>query len=180
LRHSLSEADRAILSEVDGNSSVEPIRQDVIVGIGPERAFNLFTEEMGTWWPVDEYSRAFNEFADQGLRVIRLEFQPRLRGRILEHLSDGRVLPWAEVVDWQPPHRLVMAWVPHSLPEPPTEVVVTFTAQSEGTLVEVEHRGWDRLSPGFREAMYDLYARGWVFTLGRFGAAAAQQPTFRD
>jgi uncharacterized protein YndB with AHSA1/START domain len=159
--------------EPRGGVSVEPIRQTVTVRSAREAAFDLFTEGMGTWWPVDEYSRAVSEFAADGVRVTRLEFQARMGGSILEHLSDGRVLLWAEVVAWEPPHRVVLAWRPHSLPEPPTEVDVSFTQQADGTtLVEMEHRGWEGLSEGFREELYGIYARGWVTTLDRFAHLA--------
>src|SRR2546427_3756171 len=73
---------------------VEPIRQTVTVRSDPERAFNLFTELMGTWWPVEAYSRAVSEFEGDEIQVLRLEFQAFMGGRILEHTSDGRILPW--------------------------------------------------------------------------------------
>jgi uncharacterized protein YndB with AHSA1/START domain len=150
---------------------VEPISRTVTVRSSPERAFRLFTEQMGTWWPVDQYSRAVSEFARDGVTVDRLEVQARMGGSILEHLSDGRVLPWGEVAAWEPPHRVLMAWRPHSLPEPSTELEVTFTAKGDGTLVELEHRGWERLSGEFRASLYDVYVRGWKTTLASFVAA---------
>jgi uncharacterized protein YndB with AHSA1/START domain len=156
----------------DERGQVEPIRRTVTVSCPPDRAFSLFTEGMGTWWPVESYSRAVREFADQHLEVVRLEFQARLGGSVLEHMSDGRTLPWAEVIAWDPPRRVVMAWRPHSMPEPPTELDVTFTADDGGTVVELEQRGWERLSEGFRDELYDIYVRGWVTTLDRFVAAA--------
>jgi uncharacterized protein YndB with AHSA1/START domain len=151
---------------------VQPIRQTVALRSDPERAFDLFTEQMGTWWPLDAYSRAVAELEGEDVEVARLEFEARLGGRILEHLSDGRILPWAEVVAWHPPHSVLMAWRPHSQPEPPTEVEVTFTPREGGTLVELEHRGWELLSEGFRQALYEIYARGWITTLGCFASAA--------
>jgi uncharacterized protein YndB with AHSA1/START domain len=151
---------------------VEPIRHTLILRCTPERAFSLFTEDMGTWWPVEAYSRAVSEFAGEGVVVDRLEFQARNGGWILEHMSDGRTLPWAEVIAWDPPHRVVLAWRPHSLPEPPTELEVMFAVHGDGTLVEVEHRGWELLSDGFREEMYEIYVRGWITTLERFAATA--------
>jgi uncharacterized protein YndB with AHSA1/START domain len=129
--------------------------------------------QKGTWWPVHDYSRAVSEFQADNVRVERLEFQARLGGSILEHMSDGRVVPWAEVIVWDPPKRVVMAWRPHSSPEPPTEVDVTFTPQGDGTVVELEHRGWERLSEAFREGLYDIYARGWITTMRLFASAAA-------
>jgi hypothetical protein len=60
------------------------------------------------------------------------------------------------------------------MPEPPTEVEATFTAQGNGTVVEVEHRGWEGLSEGFRGQLYEVYVRGWITTLERFAAFADQ------
>jgi uncharacterized protein YndB with AHSA1/START domain len=155
------------------DEQVDPIREVVTVRCPPERAFALFTQGMGTWWPVGSYSRAVSEFAHEGVAVTRLEFQPRLGGSILEHLSDGRVASWGEVIAWHPPHDVRMAWRPHSKPEPPTEVAVTFAPLEDGeTVVELEHRGWERLSPAFREELYGVYVRGWVTTFQLFAAAA--------
>jgi uncharacterized protein YndB with AHSA1/START domain len=151
---------------------IDPIRRTVTVRGDPERAFELFTAGMGTWWPVDEYSRAVSELAADNVRVTHLEFQARQGGSILEHLSDGRNLPWGEVTGWNPPQRVVMAWKPHSLPEPPTEVEVMFEPLADETAVQLEHRGWERLSDGLREGLYEIYARGWGPTLERFAATA--------
>src|SRR3989442_9288033 len=143
----------------------------------PERAFELFTEHMGTWWPVDAYSRAISEFADEDVHVARLEFQARMGGSLLEHLSDGRILPWAEVTAWHPPHDLLMAWRPHSMPEPATELEGTFAAREAGTLVEIDPRGWERLSEDFGQGLYEIYSRGWNTILDCFAAAADRAAT---
>jgi uncharacterized protein YndB with AHSA1/START domain len=128
---------------------------------------------MGTWWPLEGYSRAVSELASEGVTATNLEFEPRLGGSIVEHLSDGRTLPWAEVVAWRPPEHVVLAWRPHPRPEPPTELTVSFTALEDAlTNVELAHGGWDRLSPGFLDEMYSLYVRGWPDTLDLFVAAA--------
>jgi uncharacterized protein YndB with AHSA1/START domain len=151
---------------------VEPIRRGVTVRCPSERAFEVFTEEMGRWWPAGTHSRAAVE--SEGLEVERIEFQGRVGGQVLEHMSDGRTLPWAEVLVWEPPRRFVLAWRPHSRPQPPTEVEVTFTPRGDGTLVELEHRGWERLTEDFRD-LYADYSGGWIQTLGRYAAAANQQ-----
>jgi uncharacterized protein YndB with AHSA1/START domain len=127
---------------------------------------------MGAWWPLESYSRAVSEFAHEDVAAEKLEFQARAGGSVLEHLSDGRVLPWAEVIDWRPPHRVVLAWRPHSSPEPPTELDVTFAGRDGDTLIEVEHRGWERLSASFRATLYEVYQRGWITTLERLVAFA--------
>lgn len=152
------------------------MHQTVTVQCPHALAFELFTEGMGTWWPIDSYSRAVSEFQNTDVKAVRLEFQARLGGAILEHMSDGRVLPWAEVVAWDPPRRVALEWRPHSMPEPPTEVEVRFVARGRDTLVKLDHRGWDRLSEDFRAELYGLYDRGWPTTLELF-AAAARRPT---
>jgi uncharacterized protein YndB with AHSA1/START domain len=158
---------------IDEGALVEPIRETVSVPTDPQHAFDLFTLGMGTWWPVESYSRAVSEFEDEDVEVAELEFQPRMGGSILERWTDGRTLPWAEVIAWQPPQRVLLSWRPHSSPEPPTELEVTFSAgEGGGTLVVIEHRGWERLSEGFRRGLYELYVRGWPTTLRLFAAVA--------
>ena len=152
--------------------SSEPIRRTVTVACSAERAFDLFTAGMGTCWPVESYSRAASEFADEGVSVDRLEFQARLGGSVLEHMSDGRIMHWADVLGWDPPRSVLLAWAPHSMPEPPTELEATFGASGPKTVLELEHRGWERLSPQFREGLYDIYVQGWTFTLQLFADVA--------
>lgn len=154
---------------------VEPIRRSVTVRCAPERAFEVFTTEMTTWWPHASHSRAAMEFDDDpGLITTSIEFQGRVGGQVLEHMSDGRSLPWAEITVWEPPRRFVMAWRPHSRPQPPTDVEVIFTATPGGTEVVLEHRGWERLTEDYAE-LYASYGGGWVGTLGHFAEAANRE-----
>ena len=147
--------------------SLEPIRRSVTVACAPERAFRLFTEEIGDWWPVEVHSRAVDDFEGEGLKVERLEFQGRVGGRVLELMSNGQTLPWAEVLVWEPPSRFVLAWHPSFSARPPTEVEVRFSASGSGTLVELEHRGWEALGPS-AAGLNGSYAAGWIPTLERF------------
>lgn len=152
-------------------SGIEPIRASTSVSSPPERAFELFTERLDTWWPLRTHSRAASDFEGQDVEVERIEFQGRVGGQVLEHLSNGEVLPWAEVLVWDPPSRLVLAWKPSSTPHPPTELEIRFTPQGGGTLVELEHRGWERLGEIAEEARAS-YGTGWVLTLDRFRETA--------
>lgn len=152
--------------------STEPIVRSVSVRRGAEDTFRLFTEEIGSWWPVETYSRAASDFESQDVKVERVEFQTRVGGQVLEHMSNGQTLPWAEIVVWEPPLRFVLAWHPTFVEGPPTEVEVRFTGSGEGTLVELVHRGWERLGPGF-EQLRGTYVPGWAVVLDRFRDAAA-------
>ena len=151
-------------------TEVEPIRRSVTVEADPELAFEVFTARLDSWWPLEAYSRGIDE-AD-GATVERVEFQPFVGGRILEHLSNGDVLPWAEVIGWDPPHGFVLAWKPNANANPPTEFEVRFVADGEGTRVELEHRGWERLGPIALDARQG-YGEGWIKTLERFRTAVA-------
>lgn len=154
-------------------TTIEPIRRSVSVNLAPERAFTLFTDEMGTWWPLTSYSRAVDEYDKGTMKSERLEFQGRLGGRILEHLSNGEVVPWAEVLAWEPPARFVLAWKPNATDRPPTELEVHFVAEGTGTRVEVEHRGWERLGDDATRARTQ-YDNGWPMVLGLFVETAGR------
>ena len=40
-------------------TTVPPIVRTVTVSRPVEDAFRIFTEEFGSWWPLDAYSRAY-------------------------------------------------------------------------------------------------------------------------
>jgi len=147
--------------------SGEPIRRSVTVRCEQARAFRVFTEGIGSWWPVETLSRAGSEFEEEGVKVERVEFQAFAGGQVLEHMSNGQALPWAEVIVWDPPRSFTLAWKPHGRPTPPTEVEVRFTAQGARTLVELEHRAWERLGEGSEQIRVG-YAEGWGLPLERF------------
>jgi Activator of Hsp90 ATPase homolog 1-like protein len=153
--------------------SVEPITRSVTVRRDVEQTFRIFTEEIGTWWPVEANSRAARDFEGEDVKVERVEFQTRTGGQVLEHLSNGRTLPWADVLAWDPPRRFVLAWHPTFSERPPTEVEVRFMPSGDGTLVELEHRGWELLGSEV-EDLKGGYAAGWIMTLERFRAAVEQ------
>jgi hypothetical protein len=55
---------------------IESIRETVIVRSDPGRAFELFTSQMGTWWPVESYSRAVSEFENETSRSCGSSSRP--------------------------------------------------------------------------------------------------------
>ena len=155
-------------------TEVEPIRRSIAVAVAPDVAFENFTTRLDTWWPLEMHSRAVDEFEGEGLTVDRVEFQPRVGGQVLEHVSDGQVLAWGEVLEWEPPSRFVLAWKPNASPLPPTELEVRFLADGEDTRVELEHRGWERLGEIALEARSG-YGGGWARTLESFRDAVERE-----
>ena len=151
-------------------ATFEPIRRSVRVDRTQEDAFELFTERIGEWWPTEEFSRTADEEFGEGVKLERVVFEPRQGGRVYEVTWDGQEASWAEVLVYEPPSRIVLAWKPNDTDRPPTEVEVRFEPDAGGTRVELEHRGWERLGDLAAKARQG-YSDGWRTPLERFVAA---------
>lgn len=158
---------------------MDPIKRTVTVECSVDRAFRVFTEEMGTWWPLETHSIAVDQ--ELGMRAEGLAVDGREGGRIEEILADGSRRRWGRVLVWEPPHRVVLEWKPNDRPTPPTEVEVRFRADGNVTRVELEHRGWDLLGE-FAEQTQILYSSegGWTMVLGLFAQAAGPDAAARS
>jgi uncharacterized protein YndB with AHSA1/START domain len=93
--------------------------------------------------------------------------EPRLGGAVYERWREGTE-NWGAVTVWEPPNRLVFSWHPGSDPVEATEVEVTFSPERDGTLVHLEHRGWERLGDRAPEVRAG-YGDGWQGVLERYG-----------
>lgn len=83
-------------------TTTTPVRREVVVPVGAERAFELFTDQIGAWWPIGERYSVFGAGATVSFRD----------GALIEVAPDGREAVWGEVLDWQPPNRLRITWHP--------------------------------------------------------------------
>jgi uncharacterized protein YndB with AHSA1/START domain len=112
------------------------------VAATPQRAFDVFTREIGLWW---QHNGLF-QFTRRGAGTLALE--PGEGGRLTETFDDGSVFEIGRVRVWQPGQRLVLSWRQESFaPEQETEVHVSFEAVGQApdieTRVTVQHFGWD-------------------------------------
>lgn len=151
-------------------ATIAPVQVSVFVDRSPKDTFRIFTEEIGSWWPLQTYSVATDTFEGK-VRATTVIFEGRVGGRIYERISDGREADWGTVARWEPPHRVVFSWKPNLKPAPHTEVEVCFTQEGSGTRVELEHRAWER----FGEAGFENrrgYEAGWPGVLERFAKHA--------
>jgi uncharacterized protein YndB with AHSA1/START domain len=119
-----------------------PVRKALTVRAPAEKAFKVFTEGFDRWWPRS------HSIGDSPLKRAVLE--PKPGGRWYSLLEDGSECEWGEVLAYEPPTRLLLAWRIDGAwkfdPELLTEVEVTFTALPDGqTRVELEHRGLERM-----------------------------------
>ncbi|HEV8564139.1 MAG TPA: SRPBCC domain-containing protein [Actinomycetota bacterium] len=153
--------------------TIDPIRASIAVHRAPEDAFRVFTRTMGTWWPVADYSMA-RDRQEEGIKVESVVFEEREGGRVYEVMSDGTEGTWGTVLAWDPPRRLVLGWKPNLTDNPPTELEITFSPDGDGTRVELEHRGWERLG-ALAEQAREGYGRGWTGVLGLFAQAAESE-----
>lgn len=117
--------------------SLVAVHESVRVDCPVEVAFDLFTTRMGEWWPLDLASYGGNRAKD-------IFLEPRVGGRFFERFLDGDELQVGAVVVCDPPNRITFTWMTADW-EGETEVEVTFTAQHQGTRVDLTHRGFDRI-----------------------------------
>jgi len=149
------------------------VRLSVTVPLSRERAFELFVDEHGSWWPPDSHHLS------EGPATPFIE--PREGGRWYERAEDGSECEWGRVLACEPPERIVFAWqlLPDFTfdPDPAkqTEVEVTFEPAGEGfTRVTLEHRGFEvhgEQGAAMRESVGS--EGGWPELLALYEAAAS-------
>lgn len=138
--------------------TITPITQSVTVNAPPARCFELFTSRMGDWWPKDQ------TLSKGPYKTLVIE--PKAGGRWYETDSTDKVLQWGNVLDWEPPHRLLLAWRLNSSfaydPTLMTEVEITFKAAGAGkTQMTLEHRDLEKLGKD-AEKFTAMLAGGWA------------------
>jgi uncharacterized protein YndB with AHSA1/START domain len=104
----------------------------------PERAFDVFTREIGLWWKPNGL------FAFTPREPGVMAFEPGPEGRLIETRQNGKVFEIGRIRAWEPPSRLVFGWRQATFaPGQDTEVEVRFEPVGDETRITVEHRGWD-------------------------------------
>jgi len=147
--------------------TVAPVKKSVVVKTPPERAFAVFTAEIGKWWPSSHsIGGAYKEAV----------LEPRAGGRWYERETDGRECEWGKVLAWEPPARLLLAWRINAKwaydPKVGTEVELLFAELADGsTRVEFEHRHLEQLGEGAEETAGQL-GGGWPTLLDLYKALA--------
>lgn len=155
-----------------GGDEANSVRKAVDVQAPPAVAWRVFTETMGTWWPLATHKIG-------KAKAIDAVIEPRVGGRWYERGEDGTTCDWGRVLSWEPPTRLVLSWEisgnwQHD-PSLKTEVEVRFIAQGQDrTRVELEHRYLDRYGAR-RDEMRGVFDSegGWAGLLASFARAAS-------
>jgi uncharacterized protein YndB with AHSA1/START domain len=134
------------------------IQKSAIVDATPEKAFEVFTEGIATWWPIETHS--IQAMVKDGQPPETVIFETGPQGRVYERMTNGEEAHWANVTAWEPPHRLVLEWKVNHEAVAPTEIEILFTPEGEGTRVDLEHRGFEALGKDAEEA-HKSYSNGW-------------------
>jgi uncharacterized protein YndB with AHSA1/START domain len=144
---------------------IEPVRKERHVPLAVADAFELFTLGMGSWWPLPTHSVA-------GEAALDVRFEGRVGGRVTEITRDGAEHPWAEVLTWDPPHRVVLAWHPTPEPAAASTIEVRFTPLHDGTRLWLEHRDWEEFGASAGADLRAGYDPGWDVVLAPYEARA--------
>jgi len=145
------------------------IRKQLTVEAPLDRAFRVFTSNMGAWWPKQHH------IGTTALKDCVIE--PKVDGRWYEVGEDGAACEWGKVLAWDPPRRLVLAWQLNAEfkydAKLITEVEVSFTALGpKQTRVDFEHRNLDRFGAA-AERLGKAMGEGWGQILQSFVDTAA-------
>jgi uncharacterized protein YndB with AHSA1/START domain len=105
------------------------IVKSVVLACGLDRAFALFTEQAGLWWPVNR--RHTGDTASE----IRIEAS----GRFFERASDGTELELGAVLEFEAPRRVLLDWYPGTSRDRPTQVEIVFEDVAGSTRVTIRH-----------------------------------------
>jgi uncharacterized protein YndB with AHSA1/START domain len=154
------------------SQTIQPaaIRKSFTLRATPEKAFEVFSKGLDRWWPRTHF------IGDSPLKEAVME--PGVGGRWFSRHEDGSEQMWGDVLVWDPPRHLVVAWRLSKEfaydPDLLTEVDVTFTDAGGGeTRVDFEHRGLERFGDSEKAARTrTAMGGGWDLILASFKAVA--------
>ena len=151
------------------------VRKSVTVAAPLAVAFEVFTAQIESWWPMASHHIGQAECA-------AVVIEPRAGGRWYERGVDGSECDWGRVLLWDQPNRVTLIWQLSAQFQFDatlrTEVNVRFTALDAGTTrVDLEHRGLDAYgadAPAMRETFSS--PTGWNGMLEHYAQVAARRP----
>lgn len=162
------------IDSAQNTASTHSVHKTVTVAAPLALAFEVFTARIEAWWPMATHHIGQAECA-------AVVIEPRTGGRWFERGVDGSECQWGEVLLWDAPNRLVLAWRLNTRwayePTLHTEVDVRFTALDSGTTrVDLEHRHLEAFGDQAL-AMQQVFnsPTGWNGMLDHYAQVAGQQ-----
>jgi uncharacterized protein YndB with AHSA1/START domain len=145
--------------------AIAPVRKSIRVNASQAHAFDVFTSRLDRWWP----RKASIGTAPMKAAVI----EAGVGGHWYELGEDGSRAIVGKVLVWDPPNRFVVTWDINGNWKPDSsvgsEVEVRFVADGpHATLVELEHRKFERMGAEAGETMRRHVDGGWPGMLEHF------------
>jgi uncharacterized protein YndB with AHSA1/START domain len=134
-----------------------PVVKSVTVPCSQERAFELFTRDIATWWPLDKHS--VSAMSGKVARDIKIDLKQG--GQIWEIDHAGEKVLWGSIADITPNSRFAMKWHINGPADEATLVAVEFTPKGDGCEVVLSHSNWEAHGDK-AEDMRSGYNNGWV------------------
>jgi uncharacterized protein YndB with AHSA1/START domain len=156
------------------DAATQVVRKTVTVAAPAALAFEVFTGDIASWWPMVSH-----HIGEADCAAVLIE--PRAGGRWYERGVNGVECVWGRVAVWEAPRRVVLVWQLSAQfrfdPSIHTEVEVNFIAvDARTTRVELEHRGLDAYGADAM-AMHDTFSspQGWNGMLEHYAQVAGQR-----
>ncbi|PYO75873.1 MAG: ATPase [Gemmatimonadetes bacterium] len=157
--------------------SLQAVRKSVTVSASPDEAFEIFTEDFDSWWPHTHHIGK--------APMTKAIIEGRRGGRCYTEHEDGSEADWGTILAWEPPRGVLIAWqiAANWQFEPDlkksSEVEIRFTPVENGkTRVDLEHRGFERMTAGAAEMRTGVGGEGgWGGLLQLFAARVEQKAT---
>lgn len=152
-------------------TNLPPVVRAAWVNRSAEDAFEVFTTEIGAWWPLPTHGL----FGAASSSVV---FRDQ---KLIELSVDGSEATWAEVLAWEPARRVVLSWHPGGDGTQASEVEILFEPDGAGTRVVIEHRGWQAFGQAAVERRLGYVGpNAWGYVLDHFADGAEGRPDAVD
>jgi uncharacterized protein YndB with AHSA1/START domain len=150
--------------------AVESVRREVVVPVSAERAFEVFTADMTSWWPPEHHIGS--------APIQEIVIEPHEGGRWYTRHTDGSETSTGHVLAWEPGERLAITWQIGADWKYHVDLVTTvelrFVAEApDRTRVVLEHRDLDAYGTE-AERMRETFEQpgAWEATMAAFAGAA--------
>ncbi|MEA2905887.1 MAG: hypothetical protein QOI12_3274 [Alphaproteobacteria bacterium] len=137
---------------------LDPIVKTIEVPCSQEKAFTVFVNEMGSWWPLDKRSMSMRT----GKPAKSLRVEPRPGGKIVEIGHDDTEHWWGTIRSYKPHDSVSMDFHMGMPPQNASLVEVRFTPlDNDRTRVELTQSNWEAFGD-MAEMLRSHYGPGWV------------------
>jgi Activator of Hsp90 ATPase homolog 1-like protein len=143
-------------------TAIPPIHREVLVDADPATAFEIFTAQIGHWWPLGDHG-VYG--ADATVAFVD--------GQIVESSATGETNVWGTVTRWETAVAVAFTWHPGQAAERASRVEVSFAPADAQTLVTLEHTGWEDAYDD-PQAARDEYEQGWPHVLDQYRRTAVR------